>query len=243
MFDANLQHDLITGRLAMGTFHMVQNTVVHFSSKRQSTVETAMYATEFIAGRTCFDEAIPIRYELQMLGTPLDGPVWMFCDNKSMIDSLSEPSGRLAKGHLILLWHHLQEKAAMKIVHYVHIDSNENVSDCLTKHLPHPQLWALIKEHLFHRWDGRKVTTVAMIPVGYAPDRECQARNGIGPEQVILAHEGWWNPVFIRHSLMVLVMISRRCLMIPVTCEHLDLHVGSKGDCTQHGGSKADWTM
>jgi hypothetical protein len=42
----------------MGTFHMVQNTPVHSSSTRQSTVETATYATEFIAGRTCLDEAL-----------------------------------------------------------------------------------------------------------------------------------------------------------------------------------------
>jgi hypothetical protein len=123
MFDANLQHDLITGRLAMGMFHMVQNMVVHFSSKRQSTVKTATYATEFIAGRTCLDEAIAIRYELRMLGAPLDGPVWMFSNNKSMIDSVLEPSGRLAKRHLILSWHRLREKAAMKIVYYMHIDS------------------------------------------------------------------------------------------------------------------------
>jgi hypothetical protein len=74
-FDANLQHDMVTGRSAMGTFHMVQNTVVGCLSKRQSTVETATYATEFIAGRTCLDEAIALRYELRMLGAPLDGPV------------------------------------------------------------------------------------------------------------------------------------------------------------------------
>jgi hypothetical protein len=123
MFVANLQHDLVTGRSVMGTFHMVQDTVIHFSSKQQSTVETATYATEFIAGRTCLDEAIAICYELRMLGALLEGPIWLFGDNKAMIKSSSEPSGRLAKRHLILLWHRLREKAAMKIVHYLHIDS------------------------------------------------------------------------------------------------------------------------
>jgi hypothetical protein len=101
-FDANLQHDLVTSQLAMGTFHMVQNTVAGYSSKRQSTVETATYATEFIAGQTCLDEAIALRYKLRMLGAPLEGPIWMFGDNKSMIKSSAEPSGRLAKRHLIL---------------------------------------------------------------------------------------------------------------------------------------------
>jgi hypothetical protein len=97
MFDANLQHDLVTGRSAMGTFHMVQDTVIQFSSKHQSTVETATYATEFIAGQTCLNEAVAIRYELQMLGAPLKGPIWLFGDNKAMIDSLSEPSRQLTK--------------------------------------------------------------------------------------------------------------------------------------------------
>jgi hypothetical protein len=149
IFDANLQHDLIMGCSAMGTIHMVQETVVHFSLKCQSTVETACYAMEFIAGQTCLDEAIAMCYELQILGAPLEGPVWIFGDNKSMIDSSLEPSGRIAKQHLILLWHCLREKAAMKIVHCMHIDSKKNESDCLTKHLPCPQL---------------------ISPHGYAPD-------------------------------------------------------------------------
>jgi hypothetical protein len=92
MFDANLQHDLVTGRSAMGTFHMVQDMVIHFSSTRRSTVETATYAAEFITGRTCLDEAIAIRDELRMLGAPLEGPIWLFGDNKAMIESSSEPS-------------------------------------------------------------------------------------------------------------------------------------------------------
>jgi hypothetical protein len=238
MFDANLQHDLITGRSAMGTFHMVQGTVVHFASKRQSTVETATYATEFIAGRTCLDEAIAIRYELRMLGAPLDGPIWLFGDNKSMIESASEPSeGRLAKRH-ILSWHRLREKAAMKIVHYLHIESKENISDCLTKHLSHPQLWALIKEHLFYRWgEQRHVSFSTTLTDGLAPDGECQARNGIGPEQVVnnqteprLSNTGFstgpemmviqqsepWHSVYNSQCIMTAMWINGQCHVVPI---------------------------
>ena len=32
-----------------------------------------------------------------MLGAPLDGPVWAFGDNKSVIDSAASPAGRLTK--------------------------------------------------------------------------------------------------------------------------------------------------
>ena len=49
--DANLMHDLITGRSASGIFHMVNQTPVVWFSKRQNTVETATYGSEFVAAR------------------------------------------------------------------------------------------------------------------------------------------------------------------------------------------------
>jgi hypothetical protein len=91
----------------------------HFSCC-QSTVETARYASEFIAGCAALDELIAVRYELRMLGVPLDGPIWMFGDNKSMIGSLAELAGQLTKRHLIVSWHQLQEKAAMGVVFRSH---------------------------------------------------------------------------------------------------------------------------
>ena len=128
-FDANLEHCKVIGRSAMGAVVMVQGTIIGQFSRRQSMVETATYASEFIAGRAALDESIAIRYELRMLGAPLDGPIWMFGDNKSMIDSAAEPAGRLTKRHLILSWHRLREKAAMGVVYYLHIGSKENIAD------------------------------------------------------------------------------------------------------------------
>lgn len=46
--------------------------------RQQPTLAT----TEFIAaGPVCVDEIIQTRYELPMLGAPIDGPAWMFGDN------------------------------------------------------------------------------------------------------------------------------------------------------------------
>jgi hypothetical protein len=120
----------------------------------------------------------------------------------------------------------------------------ENVSNCLTKHLAHPQLWALIKEHLFHCWNEHHEVSMALaLPDGVAPDGECQAGNSIGQEQVCVSQDGWWHLVFIGHSWMVLVMVSGRCLIIPVTCEHLGMdvgiHVSSEANCAQQDDSKA----
>jgi hypothetical protein len=86
----------------------------------------------------------------------------------------------------------------MKIVFYLHVNSKENNSDCLTKHLAHPQLWALIKEHLFYCWnENGKHEILHFLTDGSAPDGKCQAGNRIGgPEQTLPVYDASWHPVF-----------------------------------------------
>ena len=54
--DANLLHDEVTGRSATGILHMMNMTPVDFTSKRQDTVETATYGSEYIAARIATEQ-------------------------------------------------------------------------------------------------------------------------------------------------------------------------------------------
>ena len=47
--DANLYHDLLTGRATTGILHFVNKMPINWFSKHQATVETATYGSEFIA--------------------------------------------------------------------------------------------------------------------------------------------------------------------------------------------------
>ena len=47
--DANLYHDLLTGRSVTGILHFVNQTPIDWYSKKQATVETATYGSEFVA--------------------------------------------------------------------------------------------------------------------------------------------------------------------------------------------------
>jgi hypothetical protein len=126
-----------------------------------------------------------------MLGVPLDGLIWMFSDNKSLIGSSAEPAGRLTKCHLILSWHRLREKAAMGVVYYLHISSKENLTDCLTKHLTHAPQWVLVKDHLFHCFQKNDDVMVmhGLLRCDVALDGECQARNGFYQEHDVYTHD------------------------------------------------------
>ena len=50
--DANLMHDLTTGRSVTATLHIINQTLIDWFSKRQTHVETATYGSEFVAACT-----------------------------------------------------------------------------------------------------------------------------------------------------------------------------------------------
>ena len=49
--DANLHHDLATGKAVTAVLHFLNQTPIDAYTKRQSTVETATYGSEFVAAR------------------------------------------------------------------------------------------------------------------------------------------------------------------------------------------------
>ena len=69
--DANLHHDLTTGKSVTAVLHFIKSTPGDWFSKRQATVETATYGSEFVAARTAVDQIINLRYTLTNLGVPL----------------------------------------------------------------------------------------------------------------------------------------------------------------------------
>jgi hypothetical protein len=103
--DANLLHDLLTGKSVTGILHLVNQTPIDWYSKKQATVETATYGSEFVAARTCTDQSIDLRNTLRYLGVPVEDESYMFGDNKSVVDSSSSPHAKLHKRHTILSFH------------------------------------------------------------------------------------------------------------------------------------------
>ena len=53
--NANLYHDLITGRVLTVVLHLINQTPFDWYCKQQATVETATFGSEFIAAKTAVD--------------------------------------------------------------------------------------------------------------------------------------------------------------------------------------------
>ena len=153
--DANLYHDLVTGRAMSGILHFVNQTPIASFCKKQKTVETATYGSEFMVARHACEQIMDLRYTLRMMGIPIDGPAWAFGDNASVITSSTIPQSTLNKRHNALSYHRVRESIAAKILYLVHVDGKHNPSDALTKPLGYTQFWPLIQPIYF--WKGETI--------------------------------------------------------------------------------------
>jgi hypothetical protein len=145
--------------------HFVNQTPIEWFSKRQGSVETATYGSEFVAARQATEQIIDMRYTLRAMGLPLDGPSWMYGDNQSVITSSTIPHSLLSKRHNALSYHRVREAVAKKVFYFCKIDGKNNPADCLTKFAGHPIFWPIVKVLLFWRGEtklgcGGEETTV-----------------------------------------------------------------------------------
>jgi hypothetical protein len=150
--DANLMHDVVTGRSVTGILHLVNKTPIDWFSKKQATVETATYGSEFVAARTCVEQIIDLRNTLRYLGVPVRDKSFMFGDNKSVVDSSMQIHSKLHKRHTILSYHRVRETIASGMVGFYFIPGEHNPADILSKHWGYSQVWTQLKTLLF--WHG-----------------------------------------------------------------------------------------
>ena len=132
--DANLHHDLATGKAVTAALHFLNQTPIDAYTKRQSTVETATYGSEFVAARTAVDQIIDIRTTLRYLGVPIRDKSYMFGDNRSVVTSSTIPNSTISKRHHLASYHRVREAIAAKFISFHWKDGKSNPADILSKH-------------------------------------------------------------------------------------------------------------
>ena len=143
--DANLYHDMLTGRSVTGIVHFLNKTPNDWYSKKQATVETATYGSEFVAARTATDQIMDMRLTLRYLGVPINSVSYMFGDNRSVVDSSTIPHSKLQKRHQALSWHRVREAIASNMLAFFHIPGEINPADILSKHWGYQQVKDMLR--------------------------------------------------------------------------------------------------
>jgi hypothetical protein len=151
--DANLQHDMLTGRSVTGVLHFCNQTLVDWFSKRQACVQTATFGSEFVAARIAVDQIVDLRCTLRYLGVPVKGLSYMFGDNQAVVNNSVIPHSCLSKRHNALSYHRVREAIAAKIINFVWINGKNNPADIVSKHCSYPQIWHMLQAILFYSGD------------------------------------------------------------------------------------------
>lgn len=152
--DANLYHDMITGRSVSAVLHFLNQTPIEWFSKKQPTVETATYGSEFVAAKLAVQQIIALRIGLRYLGVEVQGSTRLFGDNGSVVKSGSMPHSPLRKRHHALAYHYTREAIASNAVDFQFLPGHLNPADILSKHWGYQQVWAsALRPILFWRGD------------------------------------------------------------------------------------------
>ena len=137
--DADHAGNKVTRRSHTGVLIFLQNALTVWYSKRQNTVESSTFGSEFVAMRIAKDLAIALRYKLRMFGIPIDGAADVFCDNQGVVKNTSLPESMLSKKHNAINYHAVREAVAAGIMRVAKEDGETNLADLLTKSLNLPK--------------------------------------------------------------------------------------------------------
>jgi len=151
-FDANLYHNLISGKSVTGILHQLNKTPINWYSKLQLTVEMATFGLEYVAARTCTEQVIDLCLTLRYLGVPINGPTMVLGDNELVINSAAIPHSKMHKCWVALSYHRVRHAVAAGIINIRHIAGKKNPADILSKHWDLPSVWNTMKPLLFWNW-------------------------------------------------------------------------------------------
>jgi hypothetical protein len=147
--DADHAGNRVTRRSHTGIIIFCNRAPILWFSKRQNTVETSSFGSEFIAARIAVQLIEGLRYKLRMFGIPLQGPTNVYCDNQSVVTNASKPESTLRRKHNSIAYHRVREAAAAGTIQIAKEDHESNIADMLTKPVSGPRLKALCERVLF----------------------------------------------------------------------------------------------
>ena len=145
-----------------GILHFVNQTPFEWFTKKQATVETATYGSEFVAAKIATEQVMAHRITLRYLGVPVHGSTYMFGDNGSVCTNATIPHSPLKKRHHALSYHFVREAIAARILQFHHMPGELNPADILTKHWGYSQIYPkLLRPIMFYAGNTAGLLTEA----------------------------------------------------------------------------------
>ena len=147
--DSDHAGDTVTRRSRTGVLIFANRAPIIWYSKKQTSIETSSFGSEFSAMKTAVELIEGLRYKLRMMGCPIDGPTCVKGDNMSVINNTSNPESVLKKKSNSIAYHYIRERAASRVIIVSYEHTSTNLADMLTKIQSAPVRQALVKKVLY----------------------------------------------------------------------------------------------
>ena len=134
--DADYAGDVITRRSRTGFIVYLNMAPIYWLSRKQTSVETSSFGSEFSAMKQCTEYIRGLRYKLRMMGIPCVGPALRYGDNQSVLYNTTLPDSTLKKKSQGIAYHFVREGCARDEWRTSYINTHKNPADLLTKLLP-----------------------------------------------------------------------------------------------------------
>ena len=131
--DADHAGDMITRRSRTGFIVYLNNSPIYWLSKKQASVETSSYGSEFTAMKHCCEYLRGLRFKLKMMGIPCAMPSFIFGDNKSVLINSTVPHSALKKKSCAISYHFIRDGVSKDEWRIAYVPSDQNRADILSK--------------------------------------------------------------------------------------------------------------
>jgi len=112
------------------------NALVSWLSKRQATVSRSSTKAEYRAVVNAVAKCIWLRQLLGDLHVDVPSAIIAYCDNVSVVYMIKNPVHHRRTKHIELDIHFVRERVAFGDLHVVHVLTNQQFADVMTKGLP-----------------------------------------------------------------------------------------------------------
>ena len=129
--DADHATDKVTRRSRTGFIIFLNSSPIYWYSKRQNSVETSSFGSEFVAMRQACEYIRSLRFHLRMMGIPVSQPAFLRGDNQSVIFNSTIPESMLKKKHNAVSYHFVREGCAKSEWAIEKVDTKYNPADIL----------------------------------------------------------------------------------------------------------------
>ena len=147
--DSDHAGDKVTRRSRTGVLVFANMSPIIWYSKKQGSIETSSFGSEFAAMKVGVEIVEGLRYKLRMMGVPLDGPAHIKADNMSVIKNSSIPESTLKKKSNSIAYHYVRERIAAGVANVTYENTETNLADMLTKIQNGPVRQRLVSKVLY----------------------------------------------------------------------------------------------